>query len=92
MDLITWALALGLLTVVQAAGFLAWRLRRERQAYSAALAAHEKRAAEQLAAAEKAPAPTHDAKRVLAALASSSAIVRIDVLDPGDFFIRSPRG
>jgi hypothetical protein len=42
--------------------------------------------------AVKAPQLTEDAQAVVAALASGRAILNIKVLDPGDFFLKSPRG
>ena len=35
---------------------------------------------------------TTDAKELLRDLASSSAVLRIQILDQGDFFLKSPRG
>lgn len=42
--------------------------------------------------AAKTPQPTQDAQQLLAAFASGNALLRITVLDPGDIFIKSPRG
>lgn len=39
----------------------------------------------------KAPAPTLEAKEVLASLASGQSILRIQVLDPESLMMRSPR-
>lgn len=33
-----------------------------------------------------------DAQDLLRALMNSNAVLKIDVLDPGDFFLRSPKG
>jgi hypothetical protein len=41
---------------------------------------------------KKEPAPTYDAQKLLAELSRGSALLKIEVLDQGDFFIRSPRG
>jgi hypothetical protein len=39
----------------------------------------------------KAPAPTQEAKEVLASLLQGQAIVRISVIDPENLMMRSPR-
>jgi hypothetical protein len=39
----------------------------------------------------KAPAPTLEAKEMLASLATGQAILRITVLDPENLMLRSPR-
>lgn len=40
----------------------------------------------------KTPVPTLEAQHLLAAIASGDAVLRITVIDPADFFLKSPRG
>lgn len=40
----------------------------------------------------KAPQPTVDAQRLLQEIMSGTAILKIDVIEPGDILLRSPRG
>jgi hypothetical protein len=44
-----------------------------------------------LTAVKKTAPLTTDAQKLLANIASSNAILRIDVVDPGDILLRSPK-
>lgn len=39
----------------------------------------------------KEPQPTVDAQKLLSAIAGGSAVLHIQVIDPGDILLRSPR-
>ena len=40
---------------------------------------------------KKEPQPTYDASKLLRALMQGGAVLKVDVIEPGSFFIRSPR-
>lgn len=40
----------------------------------------------------KTPQPTLEAQKLLASIAAGDAVLRITVIDPADFFLKSPRG